>query len=169
MGFSSRYFSMMKFILFALFVLFISSENVFGDHQILIDKLTNEYLTNEKALWKKIDTQLILLDRGSLLNEIYREHSRILNNDFGEHKVVWSLGIQKYEQLINTVLSIDTNVKNVKDYLTKAEYTKLADLAKNAATPMHQSLNNLHNIISQRSFWTDLVNVRAFFVFDHFS
>lgn len=135
---------------------------MFGEHQILVDKLTSEYLIKEEALWKKINTQLILLDRGSLLNEIYREHSRILNNDFGEHKILFGLGIQKYEPLINTILSIDTNVKNIKEYLRRADYTKLADLAKNAASQMQRSLNDLQNVISQRSFWNDLINVSHF-------
>lgn len=153
----------MRFILFGVFLLFLKVEHGFADNQIQIDKLTSEYLTVVKALWKKLDTQLILLDRGSLLNEIYREHSRILNNDIDEHKVLWSLGIQKNQQLINTVLSVDTNTKNIKDYLVKSEYVKMVDLAKNAATQMQQSANELNTIIGQRSFWADLVSVSVDF------
>lgn len=156
----------MNNISFGLFILVIVSSGnvVFGDHSILIDKLTNEYIVQEKALWKKIDTQLILLDRGSLLNEIYREHSRILNNDFGDTKLLWSLGIQKYERLINTVLAIDTNIKNIKAYLMKAEYARLTDLAKNAASQMIQSADDLNTIIANKPFWTDLAsNVTYFF------
>lgn len=156
----------MNNISFGLFILVVVSSGnvVFGDHSILIDKLTNEYIVQEKALWKKIDTQLILLDRGSLLNEIYREHSRILNNDFGDTKLLWSLGIQKYERLINTVLAIDTNIKNIKAYLMKAEYARLTDLAKNAASQMIQSADDLNTIIANKPFWTDLAsNVTYFF------
>lgn len=142
---------------------------MFGDNQILIDKLTNEYLASEKALWKKIDTQLILLDRGSLLNEIYHEHLRILNNDFGENRVLWNLGIQKYEKLINIVLSIDTNVKNIKDYLTKSQYAKLIDLVQNAAQQIQKSTDDLNAIIGQRSFWSELVDVRKFFFCNSYS
>lgn len=155
----------MNLAFLGIFLLFINANSVFSDNQILIDKLTNEYLASEKALWKKIDTQLILLDRGSLLNEIYHEHLRILNNDFGENRVLWNLGIQKYEKLINIVLSIDTNVKNIKDYLTKSQYAKLIDLAQNAAQQIQKSTDDLNAIIGQRSFWNDLVDVRQFFFF----
>lgn len=152
-------------VLLGIFLLFMRADVVFGDkNQIRIDKLTSDYLASEKALWKKIDTQLILLDRGSLLNEIYHEHLRILNNDFGENRILWSLGIQKYERLINIVLSIDTNVKNVKDYLAKSEYVKLTDLAKNAAQQMQKSTDDLNGIIGQRSFWDNLVDVRKHFI-----
>lgn len=157
----------MNLISFGLFTfcILVSSRNVFGDHSILIDKLTSQYIVQERALWKKVDTQLILLDRGSLLNEIYREHSRILNNDFGESKLLWSLGIQKYERLINTVLSIDTNIKNIKAYLMKAEYARLTDLAKNAALQMLQSAVDLNGIIGNNAFWADLVmNVTNIFL-----
>lgn len=131
--------------------------------QIHIDKLTGEYFSIEKELWKKISTQQILLDRGSFLNEIYREHNRTESNDFGETKTIWSLGIQKYQQLINTVLSIDTNARNIKEYLVHGEYTKLMDLAKNAQ--MEKSFDDLHAIISDKSFWEDiLANVRELFV-----
>lgn len=149
----------MKLLLFGIVLLFTSANC--GDQQILIDKLTAEYLAVEKALWKKIDTQLILLDRGSLLSEIYHEHSRILSNDFGENRVLWSLGIQKYERLINIVLSIDTNVKNIKDYLIKSEYVKLVDLARNAGQQMQKSAADLDDIAAQRSFWNDLLDVRS--------
>lgn len=148
----------MNAIFIGFFTLFVSLQNVFGNYPILIDKITSEYIVQEKALWKKIDTQLILLDRGSLLNEIYREHSRILNNDFGETKLIWSLGIQKYEKLINTVLAIDTNIKNIKAYLMKAEYARLMDLAKNAAPQMLQSADDLSTIIGNASFWADIVS-----------
>lgn len=148
----------MTTIVIGLFTLIVSLQNVFGNHPILIDKITTEYIVQEKSLWKKIDTQLILLDRGSLLNEIYREHSRILNNDFGEAKLIWSLGIQKYEKLINTVLAIDTNIKNIKAYLMKAEYARLMELAKNAAPQMRQSADDLSTIIGSVSFWTDIVS-----------
>ncbi|XP_031621010.1 uncharacterized protein LOC116339329 [Contarinia nasturtii] len=154
------YASNKHFIWFGVFLLLT---NVLGDQQILIDKFTSEYFPKEKALWKKIDTQLILLDRGSLLNEIYREHSRILsdfgeNNEFGEIKVLKSLGVQKYSRLISTVQTITSNVKNIKEHLAKAEYTKLVDLAKNAANQIQNSANDLHNIIGKRSFWIDLVD-----------
>lgn len=130
--------------------------SVFGEQQIQIDKLTSTYITSEKALWKKIDTQSILIDRGSLLNEIYHEHADVLRHDFGDSRVLWNLGIQKYEPLINTVLSINTNVKNIQDYLTKGEYAKLADLAKNAAGQMQQASNDLNATIGPISFWNDL-------------
>lgn len=151
----------MKLLLFGIVLLFTSAKC--GDQQILIDKLTIEYLAVEKALWKKIDTQLILLDRGSLLSEIYHEHSRILNNDFGENRLLWSLGIQKYERLINIVLSIDTNVKNIKDYLIKSEYVKLVELARSAGQQMQKSAADLDDIVGQRSFWNDLLDVRSIY------
>lgn len=146
----------MRLILFSVLFVLMHSKIVFADQQILIDKLASEYIASEKALWKKIDTQLILLDRGSLLNEVYHEHARILKNDFGENRVLWSLGIQKYEQLINTVLSIDTNVRNIRDYLMNSEYVKLADLAKNAAAQMQRSADDLHAAVGRASFWSDL-------------
>lgn len=129
---------------------------VFGAQQIQIDKLASAYIASEKALWKKIDTQLILIDRGSLLNEIYHEHAQFLQSDFGDSRVLWNLGIQKYEPLINTVLSINTNVKNIQDYLTKAEYAKLGDLAKNAGGQMLQAESDLNATIGRISFWNDL-------------
>lgn len=129
---------------------------VFGEQHIHIDKLASAYIASEKAMWKKLDTQLILIDRGSLLNEIYHEHALFLRNDFGDGGVLWKLGIQKYESLIGTVLAINTNAKNIQDYLTKAEYAKLADLAKNAAGQMLQSANSLNATIGSISFWSDL-------------
>lgn len=130
--------------------------NVLSEQQIEIDKLTSAYIAREKALWKKIDTQLILIDRGSLLNEIYHEHVDFFRNDFGDNRVLWSLGIQRFEPLINTVLSINTNMKNIQDYLSKAEYSKLVDLAKNAAAQMQQAANDLKTTIGRDSFWNDL-------------
>lgn len=129
--------------------------------QIQIDKLTSEYLSVEKQLWVKIGTQQILVDRGNLLNEVYREHKRILNNDFGGSKTIWSLGIQKNQQLINTMLSIDTNQRNIQDYLTNGEHTKMEDLAKSTAVSMEKSMDDLFQSITDQTFWTNiLANVR---------
>lgn len=141
---------------FGVLIWSIIVASVFGEQQIQIDKLATEYVALEKALWKKIDTQLILIDRGSLLNDIYRGHAEFLRHDFGDSRVFRNSGIQKYEPLINTMSSIDTNVKNIRDYLSKAEYTKLADLAKSAATQMQQVANDLNTTIGSSSFWTDL-------------
>lgn len=152
----------MNYIRFTVLCLFINSKNVFGDQQILIDKLTSEYIQTEKTLWKKIDTQQILLDRGSLLNEIYREHSNILNNNLDGNKVLYSLGNPKYQQLLNIISSIDINTNNIKQHLARAEFTKLLDLAKNAAIQIQQSSDGLNAIIGHRSFWSDLISVRAF-------
>lgn len=146
----------MRFSQFGLLIWLSIIAGVFGEQRIQIDKLTSAYIVAEKAIWKKIDTQLILIDRGSLLNEIYHEHAQFLRNDFGDGRVLWNLGIQKYESLINTVLSINTNAKNIQDYLTTAEYAKLADLAKNAAGQMLQSANSLNATIGSVSFWNDL-------------
>lgn len=162
----------MNFILFGVILLFANVANVFGDHQILIEKLTSEYLPKEKSLWKKIDTQLILLDRGSLLNEIYREHSRIFNefgenNELSEIKLLLNSNTHKHDKLISTVQSIDTNVKNIKEYLSKGQYAKLTDLAKNAVDQIQNAANDLYNITGKRSFWVDLVNV-SFFLFTNF-
>lgn len=147
----------MNWILIGVVFVVIHSANVFADQQILIDKLASEYIASEKALWKKIDTQLILVDRGSLLNEVYHEHARILQNDFGENKALWSLGIQKYQPLINTVLAIDTNIRNIRDYLMRSDYTQLSFLAQNAGQQMQRSADDLNNAIGQRSFWNDLI------------
>lgn len=148
----------MYFFSFGILIWLSIVVSVFGEQQIRIDKLTSAYIRSEKALWKKINTQLILIDRGSLLNEIYHEHAQFLQNDFGEGSVLWQLGIQKYEPLIATVLSINTNAKNIQDYLTKAEYAKLADLAKNAAGQMLHAANNLNATIGQITFWNDLAS-----------
>lgn len=152
-------------------IVVVGKSAVYGDeevpnksHQIHIDKLTEEYLVIEKELWKKISTQQILFDRGVFLNEIYREHNRTVFNDFGDSKSIWSLGIQKHQRLINTVLAVDTNAKNVKEYLAHAEYTKLMELAKNAVMQMEQSADELHSVISDKSFWGDiLANVTILF------
>lgn len=146
----------MRFSQFGILICLGITVGVFGEQQIQIDKLTSAYIASEKAIWKKIDTQLILIDRGSLLNEIYHEHVQFLGNDFGGGSVLWHLGIQKYESLIGTLLSINTNAKNIQDYLTKAEYAKLADLAKNAAGQMLASANSLNATIGSISFWSDL-------------
>lgn len=152
----------MNYIVFAVLYLVINLKSAFGDQQIRIDKLTIDYIQTEKALWKKIDTQLILLDRGSLLNEIYREHSNILNNDFDANKVLYSLGNQKYQQLNNIIASIETNTNNIKQHLARAEFTKLLDLARSTAFQVQQSADALNAIIGHRSFWPDLTNVRHF-------
>lgn len=142
---------------FGVLVCFIITASVAGEQQIEIDKLTTEYVLLEKALWKKIDTQLILIDRGSLLNEIYHNHDEFLQQDFGASQIVSSLGIQRYEPLINAISSIDTNVKNSQNYLRKAEYAKMVDLAKSTAGRMQQAANDLNTTIGSSSFWNDLV------------
>lgn len=142
---------------FLSFGVLIITASVFGEQQIQIDKFTTEYIALEKGLWKKIDTQLILIDRGSLLNEIYHKHAEFLRRDFGDTRLISDLGIQKYERLMCTVSSIDTNVKNIRDYLSKAEYAKMADLAKNAAGEMQQAANDLNTTIGSGSFWNDLI------------
>lgn len=146
---------------FGVSIWLIIVASAFGEQKIQVDKLTTEYITLEKALWKKVDTQLILIDRGSLLNEIYHKHAEFLRQDFGDSRVIGNLGIQKYQPLITTALSIDTNLKNIQDYLTKAEYTKMADLAKNAAGQMQQAANDLNTTIGSSSFWNDLATSMA--------
>lgn len=146
----------MNFFPFGILIWLSIVVGAFGEQQVHIDKLTSAYIASEKAIWKKINTQLILIDRGSLLNELYHEHAQFLRNDFGDSRVLWNLRIQKYEPLINTVLSINTNAKSIQDYLTKAEYAKLADLAKNAAGQMLQAANDLNATIGSLSFWNDL-------------
>lgn len=146
----------MRFSQFGLLIWLSIVVGVFGGQKIHIDKLTSAYIASEKAIWKKIDTQLILIDRGSLLNEIYHEHDQFLRNDFGDDRALWNLGIQNYESLINTVLSINTNTKNIQDYLNKADYAKLGDLAKNAAGQMLQAASSLNATIGSLSFWNDL-------------
>lgn len=145
---------MIRFLLAVTFII-INLTCVFTE--IRIDKFTNEYIASEKILWKKIDTQLILIDRGSLLNQIYHEHYRILQNDFGVNNALESLGLQKYQPLINTMLAIDTNIRNIKDYLVRNDYGQLGDLAQNAADQMQRSANDFHNTIGQISFWNDLI------------
>lgn len=153
----------MKFIIFGSILSILTIQNGCTAQsqtvqQIFTDKLTSEYLGNEKNLWKKIDTQQILIDRGQLFNEIYREHNKTVNNDFGDTKTIWSLGIQKNQRLINTVLAIDTNYKNVRHYLTNAEYVKLVDLAKSATTQMEKSMDDLFEAINEKTFWTDILS-----------
>lgn len=127
-------------------------------HQIHIDKKASDYLELEKDLWKKINTQQILIDRGNLLNEIYRQHNRTVNDDLGDSQLIWSLGIQKNQRLVSTTVAIDTNFKNVRHYLTNAEYTKLVDLATSAMTNLEKLLEDFFEAISDKEFWNDILS-----------
>lgn len=156
----------MKYIYsFALFILlFVIEQNVIHGgqsqavHQILIDKLTSDYIELETDLWKKINTQQILIDRGNLLNEIYRQHNRTVNDDFDDSQLIWSLGIQKNQRLVSTTVAIDTNFKNVQHYLTNAEYPKLVDLATSATTNLKKLMADFFEAMSDRQFWNDILS-----------
>lgn len=127
-------------------------------HLIHIDKLTSDYLELETDLWKKINTQQILIDRGNLLNEIYRQHNRTVNDDLGDSQLIWSLGIQKNQRLVSITVAIDTNFKNVRHYLTNAEYPKLVDLATSATANSEKSLEDFFEAISDREFWNEILS-----------
>lgn len=150
---------------FALFILlFAIKQNVIDGgqsqavHQIHIDKLTSDYVELETDLWKKINTQQILIDRGNLLNEIYRQHNRTVNDNLGDSQLIWSLGIQKNQRLVSTTVAIDTNAKNVQHYLTNAEYPKLVDLATSATSNLEKLLEDFFEAISDREFWNDILS-----------
>lgn len=155
----------MKYIPFvALFTLLLAiKQNVIDAQsqavqQIHVDKLTGDYLVLEKDLWKKINTQQILIDRGNLFNEIYRQHNRTVNDDFGDSQLIWGLGIQKNQRLISTTVAIDTNFKNVRHYLTNAEYPKLVDLATSVTIDLEKLLEDFFEAISDKEFWNDILS-----------
>lgn len=134
--------------------------------KVHIDKITTEYLKTEKDLWKKIDTQQILVDRGILLGEIYREHKRILSDNFGDAKIINGFNGNKFQQLINIITSIDSNTNNVKTFLSNAEYGKLTELMKSSITPFEKLTENIFRVLDDKTYWNDiLINVNKKFIF----
>lgn len=125
--------------------------------RIHIDTLANDYLAVEKLLWSKIEMQKLLVDRGQLLDEIYREHKRILESEFGQHTTIWSLGLQKHAKLFNDILAINTNAQNIKEYIFAKENDKVLDLAQNAHEQMEKSATEFYQLISDKSFWDNVV------------
>lgn len=156
----------MKYIYsFALFILlFAIEQNVIHGgpsqavHQIQIDKLASDYLELELDLWKKINTQQIFINRGNLLHEIYRQHNRTVNDDLDDSQLIWILGIQKNQRLVSKTVAIDTNFKNVRHYLTNAEYPKLVDLATSATANSEKLLEDFFEAISDKEFWDDILS-----------
>lgn len=125
--------------------------------RIYIDTLADDYLAVERALWSKIEAQQLLVDRGQLLDEIYREHKRILEADFGQHATIWSLGLQRHAKLFNDILAINTNAQNIKEYIFAKENDKVLELAQNAHEQMEKSATEFHELISDKSFWDNVV------------
>lgn len=125
--------------------------------RIHIDTLANDYLAIEKLLWSKIEMQKLLVDRGQLLDEIYREHKRILESEFGQHTTIWSLGLQKHAKLFNDILAINTNAQNIKEYIFAKENDKVLDLAQNAHEQMEKSATEFYQLISDKLFWDNVV------------
>lgn len=124
--------------------------------RIFVDSLTNDYLAIEKTLWTKIEMQQLLVERGQLLDEIYREHKRILEADFGQHATIWSLGLQRHAKLINEILAINTNAQNIKEYIFAKENDKVLELAQNAHEQMETSATEFYQLISDKSFWDNI-------------
>lgn len=125
--------------------------------RIYIDTLANDYLAMEKMLWSKIETQQLLVERGILLDEIYREHKRILEANFGQHATIWSLGLQRHAKLFNEILAINTNARNIKEYIFAKENDKVLELAQNAHEQMENSAAEFYKLISDKSFWENIV------------
>lgn len=135
-------------------------------HRVYIDSLTEKYLTIEKELWTKIDTKQLIVERGELLNEIYREHGNVFDEDFGSTNTIWTLGIQQHEKLIHNILAINSNAQNNKQYLLSKEYPKVIDLAKNAMEQMENTATDFYHMISEKSFWNNILfNVSDFVLF----
>lgn len=139
--------------------------------RIYIDTLANEYIAVEKALWTKIETQQLLVDRGQLLDEIYREHKHIIGADFGQHATIWSLGLQRHAKIFNDILAINTNAQNIKEYIFAEENDKAVELAQNAHEQMEKTATEFYQLITDKSFWENIIyNVsdfasNTFFVF----
>lgn len=125
--------------------------------RIFIDSLANDYLAVEKVLWSKIETQQLLVDRGQLMDEIYREHKRILEADFGQHATIWSLGLQRHAKLFNEILAINTNAQNIKGYIFDKENDKVLELVQNAHVQMEKSATEFYQLISDKSFWDNVI------------
>lgn len=125
--------------------------------RIFIDTLADNYLTVEKTLWKKIEMQQLLVERGQLLDEIYREHKRILEADFGQHATIWSLGLQRHAKLFNEILAINTNAQNIKEYIFAKENENILELSQNAHEQMEKSATEFYQLISDKSFWENIV------------
>lgn len=159
----------MKYLIVLSFVLVISqqcatqSANTIKVH---IDQITSEYLKTEKDLWKKIDTQQILVDRGILLGEIYREHKRILNDNFGDTTIISGFDGNRFQQLINIITSIDSNTNNIKKFLSNAEYGKLTELMKISITSFEKLTEDIFRVLDDKTYWNDiLMNVNKKFFF----
>lgn len=125
--------------------------------RIYVDILANDYLAIEKTLWTKIEKQQLLVERGQLLDEIYREHKRILEADFGQYATIWSLGLQRNVKLFNNILAINTNAQNVKEYIFGNENDKVLELAQNAHEQMENSATEFYQLINDKSFWENVV------------
>lgn len=130
--------------------------------KIPVDRVTIDYLQAELNLWQKIDVQQILIDRGNLLNEIYREHNRTLQNDIADAKTIISLSDNgKFRQLFDTVRAIETHTANVKESLEKGDNARVARLLKHSMTEIEQLSETILQAVNDNSFWMNiLTNVR---------
>lgn len=126
--------------------------------RIYIDTLADDYLAVEKVLWSKIEAQQLLVDRGQLLDEIYREHKRILEADFGQYATIWSLGLQRNAPLFNGILAMNANAQNFKEYIFAKENDKVLELAQNAHEQMEKSVTEFHHWIGDKSFWDGVIH-----------
>lgn len=126
--------------------------------RIHIDTVANDYLAMEKALWTKIEQQQLLVERGQLLDEIYREHKRILEVNFGDHATIFSLGLQRNAKLFNEILAINANTANLKEYIFARENDKVLELVQNAHEQMERSATEFYQLISDKSLWDNIVD-----------
>lgn len=126
--------------------------------KVPIDIFTVDYLKAERNLWQKIDVQQILIDRGNLLNEIYREHNRTLHNDIGNANTIISLSDNgKFRPTINTVRSIESHTGNVKEALAKGDYARAARLLKNSMAEIERLTDTMLQTVGDNSFWMEIL------------
>jgi len=126
--------------------------------RIYVDNLAEKYLTLEKKLWLNIEGKQLQVERGGLLNEIHGQHIQMLSEDFGRTDAIWSLGIQRHQDLFHNVLAINSNADNNKQYLTRREYQKVIELAKNTMVQMEKSATDFYNIVHDKKLWDDILN-----------
>lgn len=130
--------------------------------KVAVDQWTADYLRTERSLWQHIDVQQILVDRGNLLGEIYREHNRTLHKGIGAAATIVRLSDPaKFRPLLDAVRSIESHTVAVSEALAKGDNARVARLLKNSMAEIEQLPETVLRRIGDTAFWTEAMsNVR---------
>lgn len=130
--------------------------------KVAVDQLTADYLRSERSLWQHIDVQQILVDRGNLLGEIYREHNRTLHKGIGAAATIVRLSEPaKFRPLLDAVRATESHSAAVTEALAKGDNARVARLLRNSMAEIERLPETVARTVGDTAFWTEAMsNVR---------